>query len=66
VRHIWATEGIRGMYRGITLNLFKNPLAIGVSFVVNDLVKEVGMRVRASFIILLSSCIYSYLYLRVV
>jgi hypothetical protein len=41
LQHIWATEGVPGLYRGITLNLVKNPLAIGVSFLVNDLVKEV-------------------------
>lgn len=38
--HIWATEGLRGMFKGISLNLIKNPLATAVSFLVNDLVKE--------------------------
>ena len=41
LRHIWKTEKLRGMYKGISLNLIKNPLATAVSFLVNDLVKEV-------------------------
>mmetsp|Transcript_20466 Transcript_20466/g.59779 ORF Transcript_20466/g.59779 Transcript_20466/m.59779 type:complete len:317 (+) Transcript_20466:30-980(+) len=40
VHHIWRTEGLRGMYKGILLNLFKNPVATAVSFTVNDSVKE--------------------------
>mmetsp|Transcript_88283 Transcript_88283/g.252508 ORF Transcript_88283/g.252508 Transcript_88283/m.252508 type:complete len:361 (+) Transcript_88283:430-1512(+) len=38
--HIYTTEGLKGMYKGIMLNLFKNPMATAVSFAVNDLVKE--------------------------
>jgi hypothetical protein len=41
LRHIWKTEKLLGMYKGISLNLIKNPLATAVSFLVNDLVKEV-------------------------
>jgi hypothetical protein len=41
LRHIWTKEGTRGLYKGISLNLIKNPLATGVSFLVNDWVKEV-------------------------
>mmetsp|Transcript_48083 Transcript_48083/g.61623 ORF Transcript_48083/g.61623 Transcript_48083/m.61623 type:complete len:319 (-) Transcript_48083:223-1179(-) len=40
LRHIFRTEGVRGMFKGISLNLVKNPLATGVSFLVNDHVKE--------------------------
>ncbi len=39
--HIIKTEGVRGMFRGVSLNLFKNPMATAVSFAVNDFVKEV-------------------------
>ena len=31
---------MRGMFRGISLNLVKNPVATAVSFAVNDFVKE--------------------------
>ena len=40
LRLILRTEGVRGMFRGIALNLFKNPVATAVSFAVNDFVKE--------------------------
>lgn len=33
-------EGIRGMYKGLALNLIKNPIATGVSLTVNDTVKD--------------------------
>jgi len=38
--HIWRTEGVRGMFKGISLNLLKNPMATAVSFLVNDAVKD--------------------------
>jgi len=40
LRHIWSTEKFRGLYKGISLNLVKNPLATAVSLGVNDMVKE--------------------------
>jgi hypothetical protein len=49
LRHIFMTEGIRGMFKGISLNLVKNPLATGVSFLVNDMIKEVrGFNIEIS------------------
>ena len=40
LEHVYRTEGVRGMFKGISLNLVKNPLATAVSFLVNDLVKD--------------------------
>ena len=40
LRHIHRVQGMRGMFRGISLNLVKNPVATAVSFAVNDFVKE--------------------------
>lgn len=40
LQHIVRTEGARGMFKGISLNLFKNPVATAVSFAVNDAVKD--------------------------
>ena len=38
--YILFTEGIRGgWYKGITMNLFKNPIATGLSFTINDYCK---------------------------
>ena len=38
--YILWTEGIRGgWYKGITMNLFKNPIATGLSFTINDYCK---------------------------
>ena len=39
VGFIWKNEGMAGFYKGLSLGLIKSPLAIGVSFAVNDLVK---------------------------
>lgn len=40
VTNIAQEEGFRGLYKGITLNLLKSPIATAVSFMVNDSVKE--------------------------
>mmetsp|Transcript_12692 Transcript_12692/g.50977 ORF Transcript_12692/g.50977 Transcript_12692/m.50977 type:complete len:246 (-) Transcript_12692:99-836(-) len=37
---IVAAEGVRGLFKGIALNLIKNPASVAVSFAVNDFVKE--------------------------
>ena len=33
-------EGVAGMFKGLSLNLIKNPMGTAVSFVVNDAVKD--------------------------
>eukprot|EP00929_Paragymnodinium_shiwhaense_P078220 TRINITY_DN40508_c0_g1_i1.p1 TRINITY_DN40508_c0_g1~~TRINITY_DN40508_c0_g1_i1.p1 ORF type:complete len:176 (-),score=21.44 TRINITY_DN40508_c0_g1_i1:173-700(-) len=41
IAHIWRNEGLaRGVFKGISMNLLKGPVATAVSFSVNDLVKE--------------------------
>lgn len=37
---ITQTEGVLGLFKGIALNIIKNPAATAVSFVVNDFVKD--------------------------
>ena len=37
---VFRDEGIMGLFKGLSLNLFKNPIATAVSFSVNDLVKD--------------------------
>ena len=38
---LFREEGLVGMFKGLSLNLLKNPIATAVSFTVNDLVKDV-------------------------
>ena len=45
--HVGRSEGIAGMFKGLSLNLVKNPIATAVSFTVNDLVKDLLKRKRA-------------------
>jgi solute carrier family 25 protein 42 len=45
--HVARSEGIAGMFKGLSLNLVKNPIATAVSFTVNDVVKDFLKNKRA-------------------
>lgn len=45
---VFRSEGFMGLFKGLSLNLFKNPIATAVSFSVNDLVKDILSSRRAS------------------
>ena len=46
IHSVFRTEGVRGMYKGLLLNLIKNPIATAVSFAVNDLIKDYMLKDR--------------------
>lgn len=39
-KHIFKTEGMKGFFKGVTLNWIKGPIAVGVSFATFDLLKD--------------------------
>ena len=39
---IFATEGVRGLFKGVSLNFVKGPIAAGVSFTVFDALKKIA------------------------
>jgi hypothetical protein len=39
---IFATEGVRGLFKGVSLNFVKGPIAAGVSFTVFDALKKLA------------------------
>ncbi|MES1910437.1 MAG: hypothetical protein MHM6MM_003030 [Cercozoa sp. M6MM] len=44
--HIARTEGVRSLFKGVSLNWIKGPLAVGVSFAVNDTLRELVQQRR--------------------
>lgn len=40
LRHIYTTEGFAGLYKGVTLAWVKAPIAVALSFTINDFLKQ--------------------------
>lgn len=40
IRNLYAEQGIRGFYKGVTMNWMKGPVAFGISFTAFDFVKK--------------------------
>jgi len=36
LRVIWEQEGLRGLYKGLSMNLIKGPVAVSIAYTVND------------------------------
>mmetsp|Transcript_25683 Transcript_25683/g.47023 ORF Transcript_25683/g.47023 Transcript_25683/m.47023 type:complete len:686 (-) Transcript_25683:64-2121(-) len=47
MRRIRQAEGIQGLFKGSSLSFIKNPLAVGIAFVLNDVLKRVVHRKHA-------------------
>ena len=43
---VFRSEGVMGMFKGLSLNLIKNPIATAVSFAANDLIKDYMLKDR--------------------
>ena len=40
LRHVYKTEGFAGLYKGVTLAWVKAPIAVALSFTINDFLKQ--------------------------